>query len=285
MGIQSEKMETNSAHVIVFGGGKTGSGRTTSAMHAAIALLRLGYRTATIDLDAGQATLTRYLENRQTTIARLNHNIPMPRHIDGSQVSNIICEEGGLTAVIADMAQKCDFIVMDTAEFDGYLSLEAHALADTLMTPLDDSLAALEFLGQIDPETHELRSPSLYTRMAEEKNVSKIVRGGHPMHWIVMRNRLSFADTLDKQPALPLLNLMAEQFGFQPIAGFSERTLFPELFEKGLTLLDMKEEDGRLRNVSSLAARQEVRTLIRAIAPEKIRGHARPPKSCRMMIQ
>ena len=44
------------AHVIVFGNEKGGTGKTTTAMHIAIALTRLGKTVAAIDLDGRQRT-------------------------------------------------------------------------------------------------------------------------------------------------------------------------------------------------------------------------------------
>ena len=40
-----------SAHVVVLGNEKGGSGKSTIAMHVAVALLNAGQRVATIDLD------------------------------------------------------------------------------------------------------------------------------------------------------------------------------------------------------------------------------------------
>ena len=52
-------------HVIVVGNEKGGSGKTTIAMHIAVALMKSGQRLATIDLDSRQRTLTHYMENRR----------------------------------------------------------------------------------------------------------------------------------------------------------------------------------------------------------------------------
>ena len=52
------------AHIIVFGNEKGGSGKSTAAMHTAVALLRLGYKVGSLDLDARQGTFTRYLKKR-----------------------------------------------------------------------------------------------------------------------------------------------------------------------------------------------------------------------------
>ena len=54
-----------SAHVIVLGNEKGGSGKSTTAMHVAVALLKAGQRVATIDLDSRQSTFNRYVDNRR----------------------------------------------------------------------------------------------------------------------------------------------------------------------------------------------------------------------------
>src|SRR3546814_15047121 len=68
------------AHVIVVGCEKGGSGKSTTSMHLTVALLRLGYRVGTVDLDARQWTLTRYLSNRAATVQGERMALPMPRH-------------------------------------------------------------------------------------------------------------------------------------------------------------------------------------------------------------
>jgi chromosome partitioning protein len=69
------------ANIIVFGNEKGGSGKSTTAMHTAIGLLRLGYTVATIDLDARQGTLTRYMANRFDFTAATRTEMPAPVHL------------------------------------------------------------------------------------------------------------------------------------------------------------------------------------------------------------
>ena len=45
----------DTAHVIVLGNEKGGSGKSTTAMHVAVALMQAGQRVATIDLDFAAA--------------------------------------------------------------------------------------------------------------------------------------------------------------------------------------------------------------------------------------
>src|SRR5712675_2369224 len=62
----------SSPHVIVVGNEKGGSGKTTIAIHIAVALMKCGQRLATIDLDSRQRTLTHYIENRRASARRYN---------------------------------------------------------------------------------------------------------------------------------------------------------------------------------------------------------------------
>ena len=50
------------------------------------------------------------------------------------------------------------------------------------------------------------------------------------------------------------------------VPGFGERVIYRELFPRGLTLLDLREDAADIPlNMSHVAARQEVRALISAI--------------------
>ena len=65
-----------SAHVIVLGNEKGGSGKSTTAIHIAVALLQAGQRVATIDLDSRQRSFTHYVR-----IAALGRPAPASRSI------------------------------------------------------------------------------------------------------------------------------------------------------------------------------------------------------------
>jgi chromosome partitioning protein len=59
---------------------------------------------------------------------------------------------------------------------------------------------------------------------------------------------------------------LAKRIGFRVAPGFSERVIFRELFPRGLTLLDLKDAGINQLSISNIAARQELRDLIRALA-------------------
>src|SRR6202011_3253062 len=78
--LQAPVTVSHSAHVIVLGNEKGGSGKSTTAMHIAVALLKAGQRVATIDLDSRQQTLTHYVENRPRRAARGARGVEAPAH-------------------------------------------------------------------------------------------------------------------------------------------------------------------------------------------------------------
>ena len=63
--VQPIQEASQSAHVVVLGNEKGGSGKSTTAQHIAVALLKAGQRVATIDLDSRQKSFTHYIENRR----------------------------------------------------------------------------------------------------------------------------------------------------------------------------------------------------------------------------
>ena len=78
--VQASTLRPRSAHVIVLGNEKGGVGKSTIAMHLAIALSNLGQRVATIDLDLRQKSLTHYVENRRQWARHCRVELATPTH-------------------------------------------------------------------------------------------------------------------------------------------------------------------------------------------------------------
>src|ERR1700760_4861190 len=68
------------ARVIVIGNEKGGSGKSTVAMHVCVALMKSGYRVATIDLDSRQKSLNNYTENGRNGATRVGRGLKLPTH-------------------------------------------------------------------------------------------------------------------------------------------------------------------------------------------------------------
>ena len=78
--VQSIQESPQSAHVVVLGNEKGGSGKSTTALHIAVALLKAGQRVATLDLDSRQQSFTHYIENRRDWARRARINLELPTH-------------------------------------------------------------------------------------------------------------------------------------------------------------------------------------------------------------
>lgn len=254
-------------HIIVIGNEKGGSGKSTTAMHVTIALLRAGHRVASIDLDIRQLSFTRYLENRRAYCEREGVLLPMPVHHRVASGAPDV-ERAWLETLIYDVRGAADYVVIDTAGSDTLLGRSGHSFADTLITPLNDSLIDLDVLAHLDEKTGTIAGPGRYAEMVWEQKKSRAGRDGGSMDWIVMRNRLSHLDAQNKRLMSDLLGDLSRRIGFRTVAGFSERVVFRELFLKGLTMMDVRDVGvSKPLTMSEVAARQEVRTLIEAIRP------------------
>ncbi|MEX2200053.1 MAG: division plane positioning ATPase MipZ [Dongiaceae bacterium] len=263
-------------HVIVLGNEKGGSGKSTTTMHVVVALLREGWRVGCLDLDARQGTLSRYLENRNATAAELDLPMPMHRRLARSVADSALkarAEEADrFVAVMAELADN-DFVVIDTPGSDSHLSRLGHARADTLVTPLNDSLLDLDLLARFDAEGKKILGPSIYAEMVWEQKKARALADGGSIDWIVMRNRLSHLDARNKRRIGKLLDELSKRIGFRLAPGFSERVIFRELFARGLTLFDLRQKGtGVSLTLSHLAARQEVRGLLEAIGLPEAEG-------------
>jgi chromosome partitioning protein len=258
------------AHVIVVGNQKGGAGKSTVAMHLVVALMRMGRRTGVLDLDVRQRSLTRYMENRARWIVTRETQLPAPqtlqlhesrlRALDEVEAE----EESGFRAALRRLSETCDFVVIDSPGGDSYLSRLAHACADTLITPLNDSFIDFDLLGDIDPNCADVVRPSIYSEMVWESRKRKALAMRTPIDWIVLRNRTSTSpiEAKNKQKVGDALRALSSRIGFRLAPGLSERVIFRELFPQGLTLLDLDVRGaGADLRMGHLAARQELRDL------------------------
>ncbi len=260
---------SSSPHVIVVGNEKGGSGKTTVAMHIAIALMKAGQRVATIDLDSRQKSLTHYLENRRAWAKRTHTDLELAVHFsvaraEGAKVhENEAAEFADFDKVIT-AAQHCHFLVIDTPPHDGYLMRLAHSIADTLVSPINDSFLDLDVLAIVDPVTFAVTEVSHYAEMVRKARRLRQSVDGALTDWVVARNRLSLLGACVKPIICESLNDLGLRLGFRVIEGFAERAIYRELFPRGLTALDDLEVIMPCTEPDPLCliARQEVRALL-----------------------
>jgi len=201
------------AHIIVFGNEKGGSGKSTNCMHVTTALVRMGFTVGALDLDLRQRSFSRYCENRKAYAAKSGLNLALPEVVELPEIAQSSLLPGEniydrrLTEAVNSMEGRFDFIVIDCPGSHTRLSQVAHSLADTLVTPLNDSFIDFDLLARIEPETQKVLGPSVYSEMV----------------WQARQ--------------LP----------------------------RGLTLLDLGDIGIKNLNISNVAARQEVRELVKAL--------------------
>jgi chromosome partitioning protein len=70
---------------------------------------------------------------------------------------------------------------------------------------------------------------------------------------------------VNKEKMTRVIDKLSKRIGFRTAPGFNERVIFRELFPRGLTLLDLRDIGVKGLNISNIAARQELRDLIRAL--------------------
>jgi len=250
--------------VIVFGNEKGGTGKSTLAMHLAVALLNRGLKVATIDLDARQGTISRYVANRRLFVERTGHNVPMPEHLALAMSAHQIIESD-LANTLAHVAH-CEAVIIDTPGHDGALSQAGHTYADVLVSPINDSLVDLDVLAHVDPHTQTIHRPSHYAERVWKAKQARAKRDGGSMDWVVVRNRLGQLDARNKKLMERLVRELAKRIGFRVADGIHERVIYRELFLEGLTAEDLATlANSRDVAMSHVAARQEIRNLIRTL--------------------
>lgn len=259
------------AHIIVLGNEKGGSGKSTTAMHLMSAIARSGHQVGAIDLDLRQQSFFRYLDNREAFSANNYVELSMPKRVSlrlsklDSQKEAQSEEETRFADALAELESECTFILIDCPGAHTRYAQMAHAVADTLITPMNDSLVDFDLLARLDPATGKVIGPSIYSEMVWSARQLRSQAELKPVDWVVLRNRMSTLNARNKRKVGTALAELSKRIGFRLVPGFSERVIFRELFLNGLTLLDLKEVGERKMTLSNIAARQEVRDLIRSL--------------------
>src|SRR5438552_15073823 len=177
-------------HFIVFANEKGGTGKSTTAVHTAVALAASGHRVAALDLDGRQRTMTRYPENRDASMRRLEKQLPQAAY----EVLEDHSDEG-LSGAIARLSQIADVIVVDTPGRDDAIARAAILKADTLVTPMNDSFVDLDLIGQVHPENYKITRPSFYAELIWNSRTARAKQTGKSVDWVARRNRLQHIES------------------------------------------------------------------------------------------
>lgn len=277
-------MARTGTHVIVVGNEKGGSGKSTTAFHLGVYLMYQGFRVASIDVDSRQQTLTQYVRNRRNWAKAHDLKLPHAAHYhlpisrSDSIKENQRLEFDLFRQAIIEVEGEADFLIVDTPGFDTHLTRLAHSLADTLVTPLNDSIIDLDVMAHLDPVTGDPREMSHYARLVQRARTERLSIDGRTIDWILVRNRISMLPSRAAKVVQSAIEKIAVRLGCRVAEGIAERVIFRSLFPTGMTVFDPLDETliGGMPSMSHLSARQEYRNLVEALKlPVSERARAR----------
>ena len=273
MTTENERPDLRSAHVIVVANEKGGTGKSTMSIHLTIALLKAGYRVASIDLDTRQRTLTRFLENRESWALSLGKSIELPLHRapDRGTSRNLADNEEREFAEFADAVSAVEhdyeFLIIDTPASDSYLMRLAHSLADTLVSPVNDSYIDIDVFSRVHHDRSQRGMVAHYADLVLEARRRRRQADAGLIDWVLVRNRVASIQSNNARQVAVSLSRLAPELQFRTAEGFHDRVIFRELFPIGLTAMDAIEEatkSGTL-TASQAGARKEIAELIEAL--------------------
>ena len=249
---------TKRSHIIVFANEKGGVGKSTTAFHVCVALCNAGEKVAALDVDLRQLTLDRALNARADSARAYGIDLPGPRQILLAQATEAEFETKIRMAQI-----DCSFIVIDVGGHDSPIARRAIYMADTIVTPVNDSFIDLDMLGRIDPRTGELKTLGAFARLVAHLKEPGLAHRERALDWVVMQNRARGMTTKNERKFLDALNAIAPVAGFRLIPGLRERVVYRELFPVGLTLFDL----GMIPNLGrpQRGAREEIASMMEAL--------------------
>lgn len=260
------------ASVIVVGNEKGGAGKSTLAIHIVTALLHGGAKVAVLDLDLRQQTLGHFFANRAKWLAANKAEAPMP-------IEHPISASGDALAKAPDaeqlarfqeafdqVAAEADFVLIDTPGSDTAISRAAHAKADLIVTPMNDSFVDFDMLGVVDPVTLDLKSHSLYAETVWSCRKQRATVERKQIDWVVLRNRLAPTEARNRKRLDERVQALAKRVGFRVGPGLRDRVIYRELFPFGLTVADLSPTIRPVAmSLQHVAARQELRAVMTAL--------------------
>ncbi|MFN4178110.1 division plane positioning ATPase MipZ [Phenylobacterium sp.] len=260
------------ASVIVVGNEKGGAGKSTIAIHIATALLHGGAKVAVLDLDLRQQTLNRFFANRKAWLAANGAEAPMPAEHEISGAGDALAKApdadqlARFEAAFAEVADKADFVLIDTPGSDTAISRAAHGLADLIVTPMNDSFVDFDMLGVVDPVTLELKRHSLYSETVWNSRKARATATRKQIDWVVLRNRLAPTEARNRKRLDERVEALSRKVGFRLGPGLRDRVIYRELFPFGLTVADLSPTIRPVAmSLQHVAARQELRALMGAL--------------------
>jgi chromosome partitioning protein len=251
------------ASVIVVGNEKGGAGKSTIAIHTAVALMHGGAKVAILDLDLRQQSMAHFFANRRAWLAANNAEAPIPLEFAVAAGDDAVTR---FEAAFAEASANAEFVVIDTPGSDTAVSRAAHSRADLIVTPMNDSFVDFDMLGVVDPVTLELTRHSLYSETVWECRKQRAAIDRKMIDWVVLRNRLAPTEARNRKRLDERVQALSRKVGFRVGPGLRDRVIYRELFPFGLTIADLSPAIRPVAmSLQHVAARQELRALMSAL--------------------
>ena len=231
-------------------------------MHLAAALFHSNKRVGVMDLDIRQRTFERFFQNRAETAKLYDIALAKPQIVSLPENISDFAPDRTFHDALQTLLESNDYILLDCPGALTKLSELAHAAANTLVTPLNDSFIDFDLLGRVDSEGEKVLRPSLYAEMVWDARKTRQLNSLEPLDWVVVRNRLARQNMHNKRKVSAALENLSKRIGFRLVPGLSDRVIYKELFTKGLTILDDSAHTGTGFSLSNIAAKQEIRDLM-----------------------
>ncbi len=260
------------ASVIVVGNEKGGAGKSTLAIHIVTALLHAGAKVAVLDLDLRQQTMGHFFSNRAKWLAANGAEAPMPVEHPISSAGDALAKApdaeqlARFEEAFAEVAGAAEFVLIDTPGADTAISRAAHAKADLIVTPMNDSFVDFDMLGVVDPVTLDLTRHSLYAETVWACRKQRATADRKQIDWVVLRNRLAPTEARNRKRLDERVQALSRKVGFRVGPGLRDRVIYRELFPFGLTVADLSPSIRPVAmSLQHVAARQELRAVMVAL--------------------
>ncbi|RAK67722.1 division plane positioning ATPase MipZ [Phenylobacterium kunshanense] len=260
------------ASVIVVGNEKGGAGKSTLAIHIVTALLHAGAKVAVLDLDLRQQTMGHFFSNRAKWLAANNAEAPMPIEHPISSAGDALAKApdaeqlARFEEAFAEVSRSAEFVLIDTPGADTAISRAAHAKADLIVTPMNDSFVDFDMLGVVDPVTLDLTRHSLYAETVWACRKQRATVDRKQIDWVVLRNRLAPTEARNRKRLDERVQALSRKVGFRVGPGLRDRVIYRELFPFGLTVADLSPSIRPVAmSLQHVAARQELRAVMVAL--------------------
>lgn len=241
--------------IITIGGFKGGTGKTTIAALLSVAAVNDGLRVAVLDLDRNTRNMSSFVTRRRAA------GLPSPDHVMLMDLDDPVKRKyNGRLEPLARMARLdgYDLLVIDTSSGNVADVYEAHLLADSILTPMNESPADLH--GLFTPPGAPQAPKINYREMIDTVRFDRRRAGLPAQRWHVCVNRVSALPTRLGQTVTDQIERLSKEAGFEAAWRVRDRVAHRSIAQDGRTVFDAP-ADGKL-TMSELSGRTEIRSIL-----------------------